>query len=296
MLIDIHVHTCRERHRKVTRADGTRYPTPQRLIEIMDEAGIDRAVVMATVSPEWRYTTVTPEETIEICAAYPQRLIPFCCFDPRYLTNGPRSDFRPLLEAYRELGCRGVGEYIPNLPFDDPLNMNAFAQVEEIGLPLTFHIGPRAGDCYGCVDELGLPRLERVLKTFPGLTFLAHSQPFWAEISADVTEEDRNTYPHGKVTPGRVVDLLRACPNLHGDLSAGSGYNAISRDPEFGHAFLEEFQDRLYFGTDIASEGDELPIVTYFHRLKEERLISAEALEKIAWQNANRLLNLGLEV
>jgi predicted TIM-barrel fold metal-dependent hydrolase len=267
---------------------------PERLIAMMDEAGIDVAVVMSTVSPEWRYTPVIPEETLEICARYPGRLVPFCNVDPRYLSNSVDADFRPLLRAYVEMGCKGVGEYLPNIPFDDPLNMNLFAQVQEVGLPLTFHVAPRAGGYYGCVDEIGLPRLERVLQTFPGLTFLAHSQVFWSEISADVTEETRGGYPSGRVTPGRVVELMRRYPNLHGDLSAGSGYNAISRDPEFGQQFLEEFQDRLYFATDIAHHTQELPIVEFFHGLRERGLISPEAYLKITWQNADRLFGLGL--
>ena len=70
MLIDIHIHTAKERHPKLGRSNGTHYPTPERAIQMMDEAGIDRAVVLSTVSPEWRYTLVTTEETLEICAAY----------------------------------------------------------------------------------------------------------------------------------------------------------------------------------------------------------------------------------
>jgi predicted TIM-barrel fold metal-dependent hydrolase len=294
MLIDMHVHCSMERHPKVSRPDGSQYPTPERLIAMMDAAGIDVAAVMSTVSPEWRYTPVIPEETLEICARYPQRLVPFCNLDPRYLSYSEDADFRPLLEAYVELGCVGVGEYLPNLPMDDPLNMNLFAQVEELGLPLTFHLAPRIGGYYGCVDELGLPRLERVLRAFPGLTFLAHSQVFWSEISADVTEANRGGYPEGPVTAGRVVELMRRYPNLHGDLSANSGYNAISRDPPFGLAFLEEFQDRLYFATDIAHMEQDLPIVRFFRRLRAERLLSEEALDRIAWRNADRLLGLGL--
>ena len=293
--IDIHVHTCKPRHPKVTRANGTRYPTPQELIEMMDAAGIDMAVVQTTVSPECRYTAVTSEETIEICANYPKRLIPFCNLDPRFVSNSPQAKFRPLLEAYKELGCKGVGEYVPNLYFDDPLNMNFFRQVEDAGLPLTFHIALRIGGCYGCVDDVGLPRLEIVLKTFPKLVFLAHSQPFWAEISTDVVQDGKRVgYPKGKVTPGRVVELMRKYPNLHGDLSAGSGFNAISRDPEFGYRFMEEFQDRLYWGTDIANVPQKLPIVDYFHKLEAEKLISRAAYDKITWQNANRLLKLNI--
>jgi predicted TIM-barrel fold metal-dependent hydrolase len=292
MLIDIHVHTTRITG--INRPNGSRYPTPRELIAMMDAAGIDMAVVLCAISPECRYCFVTPEEILDICAEFPDRLIPFANLDPRMLTNSTESNFTDLIHHYKSAGCRGIGEYMPNLPFDDPLNMNLFAQLEEAGLPLIFHFGPTIGGCYGCFDELGLPRLENVLKQFPNLILLGHSQPFWAEISRDVTEENRNTYPKGPVTPGRVVELMREYPNLHGDLSAGSGYNAITRDPEFGYRFLEEFQDRLYFGTDICNVPQETPIVEYFRQLKQESLISSDAYERIAWRNAAKLCGLAV--
>ena len=295
MLIDIHIHVAKKRHPKITRPNGSAYPTPEEALAMMDAAGIDKAVVLCGVSPEWRYTLVTPEETLEICAMHPDRFIPFCNLDPRYLHNDATADFTPLLEAYKELGCRGLGECSANLPFDDPRCMNFFKHVEKSGLPLTFHIAPKQGGHYGLVDELGLPRLEKVLQSFPDLIFLAHSQPFWAEISSDLKEDQRMTYPKGPVMPGRVVELMRKYPSLHGDLSAGSGFNAISRDPEFGYQFMEEFRDRLYWGTDIAGTPQELPIVDYFRKLKADKLIPEEAYENITWRNANRLLKLGLE-
>ena len=290
MLIDVHVHTSRTTG--IARQTGTRYPLPHELVEMMDANGIDKAVLMNTVSPEFRYALVTPEEVLDICAEYPDRLIPLCGVDPRYLTNSTDADFRPLLRHYKDLGCRGIGEYIPNLAFDHELNLNLFSQVEEIGLPLTFHVATKYGGTYGCYDDLGLPRLERILGEFPKLTYLAHSQAFWSEISADVDESTRSGYPKGRVTPGRVVELMRKYPNLNGDLSAGSGYNAISRDIEFGCSFMEEFQDRLCFGTDIANVPQNMPIVEFFGRLKREQLISAEAYEKIAWKNAARILRI----
>lgn len=296
MFIDIHIHVAKKRHPKLMRQGGSRYPTPEEAIAVMDAHGIDKAVIMTTLNPEWRYCMISPEETLEICAMYPDRFIPFCNMDPRYLTNDTTADFTSLLEAYKELGCKGVGECIPNLPFDDPLCMNFFKYVEKSGLPLTFHVAPQKGTFYGFIDEVGLPRLEKVLQAFPQLVFLAHSQPFWAEISTDVIQNgERARYPKGPVTPGRVVELLRKYPNLNGDLSAGSGFNAISRDPEFGYTFMEEFQDRLCWGTDLARDEQEHPIVPYFHKLKAEKLISDEAFEKITWKNANRLLHLGIE-
>ena len=207
--------------------------------------------------------------------------------------SGPKTDFSRLLRYFKEQGCKGVGEYTVRLPFDDPHNMNLFAQVQEARLPLTFHIAPAMKDpFYGCYDDIGLPRLEKVLKAFPKLIFLGHSQPFWAEISTDVTKKNRNGRPKGKVKPGRVVKLMRKYPNLHGDLSAGSGHNAISRDPEFGYRFMEEFQDRLHFGTDTNYVPYDDPVVPYFRKLKEERLIPGRVYEKIAWQNSAKLFRL----
>jgi predicted TIM-barrel fold metal-dependent hydrolase len=53
---------------------------------------------------------------------------------------------------------------------------------------------------------------------------------------------------------------------------------------------MEEFQDRLYFGTDLAYIPQELPQVAYFRKLKDQKLISEAAYEKIAWKNAYKLL------
>ena len=293
MLIDCHVHTARVR--PIFLRSGRKRPVAEEMLEMMDAAGIDMAVTMSSASPECRVSQESPEDVREVCARFPKRLIPMCNLDPRMVSNRPDADFLPLLQAYKEAGFKGVGEYLPNLPFDDPWNMNVFRQVEEVGFPLVFHIGPTRGNCYGCYDELGLPRLETALKECPSLRLVGHSQPFWSEIGADVTEETRGGYPDGPVTPGRVVELMREYPNLYGDLSAGSGCNALTRDPDFGYAFMEEFQDRLLFGTDICYIGQELPIVSLFGKLKNERLISSEAYEKIAWKNANRLLGLGVE-
>jgi len=47
---------------------------------------------------------------------------------------------------------------------------------------------------------------------------------------------------------------------------------------------------------DIANVSQELPIVDYFQKIKQEGLISETAYEKITWRNAARLLGLDLEV
>jgi hypothetical protein len=276
---------------EISRANGSRYPSPAELVAMLDERGIDKAVILSCVSPACRYAFVTPEMTLEYARRFPDRLIPFAGLDGRMLTNDDSADFSGLLDAYKRAGCRGVGEFIANVPLDDPMNMNLFGQIAEAGLPLTIHISECIGGKYGLYDELHLPRLEKVLKAFPKLKVLGHSQAFWAEISADLTEDVRGGYPKGKVTPGRLVELFREYDNLLGDLSAGSGYNAISRDRDFGLEFLTEFQDRLFFGTDLAHPRQDTPIVEYFNGLKGNGL-DEEAWDRIAWKNAAELLEL----
>ena len=168
---------------------------------------------------------------------------------------------------------------------------NLFRHAEANELPMIFHIGPQQGACYGIVDRLNLPLLEGALRQFPRLKFLGHSQPFWAEISGDLTEVARAGYPGGKVSEGgALVRLFREYPNLHGDLSAGSGYNAVSRDPDFGYRFLEEFQDRLFFGTDVCDPRNETPLPGFLDEAVEKGHISRECYERVGWKNAEQLL------
>jgi predicted TIM-barrel fold metal-dependent hydrolase len=97
------------------------------------------------------------------------------------------------------------------------------------------------------------------------------------------------SYPKGPVTPGGALDaLFDRFPNLYGDLSAGSGLNGITRDPEFGRAFLERRQDRLLFGTDYLEPGQAVGQIDLYREID----ISAEAKAKIFRENARRVLGL----
>ena len=58
-------------------------------------------------------------------------------------------------------------------------------------------------------------------------------------------------YPTGPVIPGGITDrLLSDYPNMFGDMSAGSGLNALVRDENHPRGFLERHQDKLIFGSD----------------------------------------------
>ncbi|MBI3974485.1 MAG: amidohydrolase family protein [Chloroflexi bacterium] len=291
-VIDVHGHTIPRRG--FLNRNGETAATPAELVQIMDRLGIDKMVVLPLTSPEALHFVQSNEEALEACAQHPSRFIPFCSVDPRIENNSPTHDFTRILEYYRSLGCKGVGEVVANLPWDDPRVQQLFAGSEAVGLPLTFHCTNREFNNYGLIDEPGLGGLERALRRFPKLQFLGHSPGFWTEVGP--VDPAAGSYPKGPVLPGgRVPQLLRDYPNLWGDLSAGSGYNAVSRDLEWGYAFLEEFQDRLLFGLDICAPSQEASrgrMVTFMRHAVETGKISRTAYDKIMGGNAVRLLRL----
>ena len=290
--IDIHVHTIAEKG--VLRPRGDTLATPEELFEMYEQLGVEKAVLLPVISPEGQTDTNTNREILGIVRQYPDRFYWFCNIDPRQGDNSETTDFAQMLAYYKEQGAAGLGEVTANLPMDDPRLEKLFAACEQLNMPVTIHIGDLGGD-YGLVDSLGLPKLEKLLQKFPKLILLGHSQKFWSEISGDVTQETRGKNPKGPVVPGgRVVELMRRYPNLCGDLSAGSGCNAMMRDPDFGYAFMEEFQDRLFYGTDICSPRDithtRVKLGPFMEQGVAEGKLSREACEKICRGNALRLL------
>ncbi len=285
MLIDIHAHAF-------SRPGPREFCSPEQLLDRYDEIGVDVGVLLPLVSPEV-YLPQSNEEVLSIVEEHDDRFLAFCNLDPRALTNTSRAPLADLLDYYRDAGCRGVGEVMPNLTFLDPMVQNLFHCAEMAGLPLTFDMSTRIGGAYGLYDEPGLPQLELSLRRYPDLRFFGHGPPFWAEIGALRRDDDRGGYPsYGVDEEGAVPRLLREYPNLHGDLSAGSGYNALARDREYAARFLGEFQDRLMFGLDICAPDQGVPLVGFLDELLDEGSLSSRAFAKITYRNAERVLDI----
>jgi len=287
--IDIHVHVCITPGPKI--AGKQPLATPEQLLARYDKIGVERAVLLPCVNPECQSDHQSNHEILAIAARYPRRFVPFCNVDPRVIGNSPESDLGQVLRYYRRRGCKGIGEICANLPFSDPLVQNLFKHAELTGLPVTFHVAPHLGGIYGLQDDSGLPQLERSLQRFAKLKFLGHSQAFWAEMGPLETPADRYGYPRYRLKgEGVLPRLFRRYPNLLGDLSAGSGHNALARDPEYAVRFLTEFQDRLFFGTDICAPATPTPLVDFLLKLRAGGKISEKVFQKVAYQNAWKLL------
>lgn len=256
--------------------------TAEGLLRWMDASDIAQAVVLPLVNPEASSFPLTTDFVLSQTAPYRDRLIPFCSVDPRTSYTGGGKGLLDMLRRYAEAGAKGFGEHKPGLPIDDPRNMALYAACAELRLPVLFHLDEQRN-----TDQPGLPGLDRVLAAHPSGAFIGHGPGFWASISGGVMAKDLAGYPMGKTAPGGALDaLFDKHPNLYADLSAGSGANAIQRDLEFGREFLIRRADRVMFGSDFLSPGQQVPQLELFATLE----LPDEVRAKIFRDNARQLL------
>jgi len=306
MLIDIHAHAYRVKPPYIG------FCTAEELLKAQKIHGIDKSVVLPIVSPEI-YIPQDTADIIEMARQYPDRIIPFCNVDPRAMTNDSHAPLEELLEYYKELGCKGVGEVMPNMRTDDPKVQNLFRAAEKVGLSVTTDGSDQLDGDFGLYDDPGLPQLELSLRRFPNLIFFGHGPIFWGEIAKLETPGEKGVpfrfggggqvegIHGGSCLPnymqpireeGVVAKLLRRYPNLYCDLSDGTAYNALARDLKYTAEFVKEFEDRMFFGTDIVSPDMPIPQIDALKQWKRDGVISASAYNKITHENAMRFLNL----
>lgn len=301
MLIDIHTHAYRVKSPFVTP-----FCTLPELLKEQERLGIDKSVVLPIVSPEI-YIPQNTEDIIDMARAYPDRVIPFCNVDPRALSYSPMAKLETVLEFYKEKGCKGVGEVMPNMRMDDPLVQNLFRACEKVGFSVTCDGSDQTTGDFGLYDDMGLPQLELSLRRFPKLVMLGHGPIFWAEIARLETAGERNVpfkfLDEGQVDTfyfnsapikeeGAMPKLLRRYENLHCDLSDPTAYNALTRDIDYTASFVKEFEDRLYFGTDCTFPGMPVPLIDTLKQWRKDGVISEAAYRKITHENAIKLLGL----
>ncbi|MHC4885895.1 MAG: amidohydrolase family protein [Planctomycetota bacterium] len=296
MIIDIHQHITFGKFPEFTRLNGSGGHGPftaKHLLKDMDKWGIDRSVILPLSNPENLdfFGVAGNQEVIAACQKHPDRLIPFCNIDPRSLLNHRDADFGPLMRTFKDLGCRGIGEVCANMPITDPLCKNLFHHAGEEGLPVLLHLASRKGGLYGLIDKLGVPGLEEVLKEYPKTIFIGHAPSFWNEIDGRLTQKEREGYVKGPIKKqGRLWTLMKKYPNLYADISAGSGANALSRDPEVGFRFMNAFSKRIFFGTDCFFVKKKAPVhIPLMQNALKARKITKAIYNDIMYRNFERV-------
>ena len=300
MFIDVHAHAYR-----IPNPFVVRFPSTEELLARYDECGIEMGCILPVVNSEI-YLPQANEDILEMAQRHPDRIIPFCNVDPRALSDSCHAPLDRVLAYYKEKGCRGVGEIMPNLRTDDERVQNLFRCAEKVGLPVTWDGSDRLGGDFGLYDEPGIPQYERTLLRFPNLKVFAHGPIFWSELwklsvpnlRKPVFNDDADYVCKRKRT-GKILDegvvpaLFRTYPNLMGELSDACSMFRI--DLKRTADFLTEFQDRLYFGTDFCCVGMKFQTMELLLQMRAEKRIPESVFQKIARGNAIRFFNLPIK-
>jgi predicted TIM-barrel fold metal-dependent hydrolase len=140
----------------------------------------------------------------------------------------------------------------------------------------------------------GFERFYKMLEKYPQVNFIGHAQTWWGHIDKNHTDQTV-MYPKGPVTPGGLTDkYLSDYSNMYGDLSAGSGQNALTRDEDFARDFLSRHQDKLLFGSDCNDHEGGGPKCIGARTISIIRRLAAskEIERKLLYGNAKNLFRL----
>jgi len=192
------------------------------------------------------------------------------------------------LEKYLKLGAVVIGEQKFGIECDSPAMQKIYKLATDYRVPILMHWQYR-------MYNYGFERFYKMLEKYPKTKFIGHAQTWWAHIDKNYQDDTSNLYPKGGVTPGGITDrYLSDYPNMYGDLSAGSGLNALTRDEEHARAFLDRNQDKLIYGSDCNDLVGSIPGCQGAETIAVlRRLAPSKAIErKLLYGNAKRVFRL----
>lgn len=260
----------------------------------LDGCGVTHALVLARA--EWT------DHMLELRKAQPGRYLAWFAG-----TDITKPEAVNVLTQAVKSGAKGFGELKSHVEAAGPELQRLYALAAELDVPILVHFQEVPHTPTEGVFATGFKNFEAMLKKYPKTRFIGHADAFWANVSADYANQD--AYPAGKIVRGGVTDkLLGDYANLFGDLSANSGNNALSRDPEFTAGFLKRHENKLIFGSDCACADGKGGGVSQQNNPGASRLagkcvaretltilkktVSQAAFRKLTWENAHRVYRL----
>lgn len=229
------------------------------LLRDMDEAGVERAVLLALDCETAYGFKVANEDVAALVALHPDRLIGFASVDPNKGERGARE----LEFAVRELGLRGLKLHPPTQRFyaSDRAHYPLWEKAQELRIPILCHTGHTFAGGYLKYAE---PKyLDDVAADFPDLTIiLCHFGFPWVE---------------------QVISLAWTRPNVYIELSGWSPRYI----PKVVWQYAEKlFPDRVVFGTDHPTMRPQRWLRDF-----QEIPLPNEVREKILYRNAVAILS-----
>jgi len=191
------------------------------------------------------------------------------------------------IERYLKRGAVVIAEQKFGVECDSPAMQRIYDLAKVYRVPVLMHW---QFEMY----NHGFERFYKILEKYRTVNFLGHAQTWWANVDKSYTDQSV-LYPKGPVTSGGLTDrYLSDYSNMYGDLSAGSGLNALTRDEAFTRDFLTRHQNKLVYGSDCSDHEGSGPkcqgaqTIAVIRRLAATRSIE----RKLLYENARKLFRL----
>jgi predicted TIM-barrel fold metal-dependent hydrolase len=193
------------------------------------------------------------------------------------------------IEKYLKLGAVVIGEQKFGIECDSAEMQRLYQLAAGYRVPILMHWQFK-------MYNYGFERLYKMLEKYPHTIFIGHAQTWWANIDKSYLDDPTNLYPKGQhIIAGGLTDrYLSDYPNMYGDLSAGSGLNAFTRDEEHTRVFFERHQDKLIYGSDcndLVGSGNQCQgsqTIAVIRRLSPTKKIE----RKLLCKNAERVFRI----
>lgn len=227
-------------------------------------------------------TCTSNEACMKIAKMYPGEFL-FGANEVADLEEAPAT-----IEKFLKLGAVIIAEQKFGVDCDSAAMQKLYKLAEAYDVPILMHW--QVGSY-----NYGFERFYKMLQKYPKTKFIGHAQTWWANIDKKCDNDPHHLYPAGKVTPGGITDkYLSDYPNMFGDLSAGSGNNALKRDPEHARWFMEKHQDKLVFGSDCTDTIGRGPGCTGASTISlVKKLSNSKAIErKLLYENAKKMFRI----
>ncbi|UCF36392.1 MAG: amidohydrolase [Acidobacteriota bacterium] len=307
-VIDVHSHTYAKTLEAI-----------DRWVQVMDEVGVEKTIILSGATGE-EFDKIYDDHA----GRYPDRFQIWCGFDFEGADEPGWSDkaVKELVRCYNK-GARGVGEIgdkgkgfifggpkpAPGLHANDPRMDPLFEKCAELGIPVNIHVAdpywmyqPMDAHNDGLMNaaewrldnQEGILSHEEMLLTLEGACSRHPKTTFIACHFANCS--------HDLARLGTMFDKY---PNLNADISAR--YAETSPIPRYVKKFIEKYQDRLLYGTDMGVNPEMYRITFRVLETADEHFYEQELfgyhwsmngfdlepslLEKIYRTNALRLLS-----
>ncbi len=237
-IIDFHVHLARYNSMTPSYMDLLRrqwgddweeqtlpYATPEGFLGLLDECGIDYAVILAELAPIT--TGIADNELVsEFCRAS-HRLIPFASINP-FTSPRPAEELERLVVDHNFRGLKlypTYQHYYPNEARIYPV----YAKAQELGIPVLLHVGSSV--FVGARLKYGDPLfLDDVAVDFPQLVLIqSHSgRPFWYDRAFALARLHENVYMEvAGLPPQRLLDYFPELEKLAHKVIYGSDWPGV---------------------------------------------------------------------